>query len=174
MTSVGGIVRRSKPILDLLLVVPVVALFAASALPLLETQWWAFRLLAFPRLPELIAIVSAMGFVAIFVRRRGLLKFALESLSLVALAINGWILWPYASIHGTEPMECDEAFRLTVMVANVQLGNRRSDDLIAMVQRQKPDLFVAMETDEWWLRKLQVLTKAMPHIEQRSPVPIMA
>ena len=154
-------------ILRWLVALVVVLLFAVSVAPLVETQWWAVRLLAFPRLPETIVIVIAILLVPLLIRGRLLLLLGVEAVAVAALAINIWTLWAYSPLQSALSRSCSPQARLSVMIANVQLGNRESGPLIDMVEQQKPDLFLAMETDEWWDDKLKVLAKTMPNATQK-------
>ena len=154
-------------ILRWLVALVVVLLFAVSVAPLVETQWWAVRLLAFPRLPETIVIVIAILLVPLLIRGRLLLLLGVEAVAVAALAINIWTLWAYSPFQNALSRSCSPQARLSVMIANVQLGNRESGPLIDMVEQQKPDLFLAMETDEWWDDKLKVLAKTMPNATQK-------
>jgi len=49
------------------------------------------------------------------------------------------------------------------MVANVLMHNRETDRLFAMIERHQPDVFLALETDEWWCERLDAATSAFPH-----------
>ena len=53
------------------------------------------------------------------------------------------------------------------MVANVQLGNREASRLLAAVDRETPDLLLALETDAWWDEALRPLEVSMPHTVQK-------
>jgi endonuclease/exonuclease/phosphatase (EEP) superfamily protein YafD len=146
--------------------VATVLLAVATVLPLVQTQWWAARLLDFPRL------YWAGGLVACLVGSFGLLRafrrsaLALICLAAVALAINVTILWPYRPGVAARDEACPAEQRLSVLIANVQLGNRTSETLLAAVQAAEPDLFLAMETDGWWADALAPLRRSMPHMVQ--------
>jgi len=142
-------------------------LAAASLVPLIPTEWWAVRLLDFPRLPFAGGLL-AVG-LALFPFLRGAPGSTLPALALVtlALAVNAWILWPYRPTGGMRVEECPVERRLSVLIANVQLGNRNAAPLVEAVGREEPDLFLAMETDTWWDEALKPVLAAMPHALQR-------
>ncbi|MGX9983072.1 endonuclease/exonuclease/phosphatase family protein [Methylobacterium fujisawaense] len=149
------------------LVLIALVLSSASLVPLIQTEWWAVRLLDFPRLPFAAGLL-AVGFALLpFLRRAP--RSALPALALVslALAVNVWILWPYRPTGGTRVDECPVERRLSVMVANVQLGNRDAKSLVETIGREEPDLFLAMETDAWWDAALKPVLESMPHVLQR-------
>ena len=149
------------------LLVLAVALSAASLIPLVPTEWWWVRLLDFPRLPFTVVLL-AVGL--------GLLCYLWESpkstastlaLVAVALTVDAWVLRPYLPTGGLSVDACPVERRLSVMVANVQLGNRRATQLVEAVARNEPDLFLAMETDAWWDEALKPVLAEMPHTLQR-------
>jgi endonuclease/exonuclease/phosphatase (EEP) superfamily protein YafD len=85
----------------------------------------------------------------------------------VALAVDARILWPYIPAQGFSVDECPAEHRLSVLVANVQLGNRDARSLVEAVGRVEPDLFLAMETDTWWDEALKPMLASMPYALQR-------
>ncbi|SFM81713.1 Uncharacterized conserved protein YafD, endonuclease/exonuclease/phosphatase (EEP) superfamily [Methylobacterium pseudosasicola] len=143
------------------------ALSAASLVPLIPTEWWWVRLLDFPRLPFAVGSVAVGLALLPFTRRAPRLTLAALALVSLALAVNVWILWPYRPTGGTRADECPVERRLSVMVANVQLGNRHAQPLVEAVGREEPDLFLAMETDAWWDAALKPVQESMPHVLQR-------
>lgn len=142
-------------------------LAAASLVPLIPTEWWWVRLLDFPRLPFAAALV-AVG-VGLLMCLRGAPRSSGSALALVVigLAVNGWILRPYLPTQGLSVDSCPAERRLSVLIANVQFGNREAGPLLAAVRRTEPDLFLAMETDAWWEERLKPVAEAMPHTLKR-------
>ncbi|WP_155773795.1 endonuclease/exonuclease/phosphatase family protein [Methylorubrum extorquens] len=110
----------------------------------------------------------ALGFVLLFFLRRSPRSTA-STLALVAiaLAVNGWILRPYLPTGGLPVDACPAERQISVLIANVQLGNREARPLVEAVRRAEPDLFLAMETDAWWDEALKPLLASMPHALQR-------
>ena len=86
---------------------------------------------------------------------------------IAALVTNAIILWPYWPSHGTAVASCPAERTFSVMIANVQLGNRKSAPLLQALADQKPDLFLAMETDEWWDGALRPVAADMPYTVQK-------
>ena len=125
------------------------------------------RLLDFPRLP-LAAALAAVGIGLLFFLR-GAPRSTAPVLAIVvcALVVDVWVLWPYLPTHGLRVDACPAGRRLSVLVANVQLGNRNAKPLVEAVERTEPDLFLAMETDAWWNEALKPVLASMPHALQR-------
>lgn len=130
-----------------------------------SNQWW-IRLLDFPRVLALIAIVViAIGCLA-FARRR-------HRWVLVALAIAGgfqlWRIYPYIPGAPSEvarigvettadARSCFKAFAL-----NVLQSNRDYRLVIAAIEREQPDIVLLVETDQKWLNALAPVLGGYPH-----------
>lgn len=156
-----------RPALAGLVSLLIAILVAVSALPLLDSDVWFVRMADFPRLQIMTALV-VLVFASVFLLRRRAVFLA--ALLLPALAATGWhaaTLWPYRSFAPPPAASCDPSRTVKVMVANVQLGNRTAAPLVAMVKHEKPDIFLAMETDEWWDGQLAELDETMPHTVSR-------
>ena len=125
-------------------------LIVASLVTVIETEWWAIRLLDFPRL-QFAAALMLLGLAFLFFLRRWPWLTAVFLFSIV-IALLGHIvtLWPYRPGGENFLAQCPAERRLSVMIAKVLLGNRNAAPLLAMVEREEPDLFLAMETDAWW------------------------
>ena len=170
----------SKPLAALrgILCVVALALAAVTFLPLVETDRWWVRVLDFPRLQVTIAIAAT--FVALLALARFRTPFTL--LALLALVAAGtWNAVQLAPVtlrpalgptrgpaFAATSADCPAA-TFTVMVVNVQRGNRRADALVEIVRRVRPDILVAQETDGWWNERLAVLSDLLPHAAQALP-----
>ncbi len=99
----------------------------------------------FPRLP-FAAALTAVGFcLALFLRIAPRTIGSALALVAVAFVVNATILWPYLPTGATRPDACPTERRLSVLVANVQLGNQIAEPLVDIIERVEPDLLLAME-----------------------------
>lgn len=90
---------------------------------------------------------------------------AVLAVMLVAGGYHLWKLFPYAPAAGTMAVgvvDCPSDRRVSLMLANVELRNRQAQPLLDMVARVDPHLFLAMETDAWWDRRLSTLAGQYP------------
>ncbi|MBN7826711.1 endonuclease/exonuclease/phosphatase family protein [Bowmanella dokdonensis] len=140
-------------------------LVAFCLIPLLHSEAWYVRALAFPRLQ-----FSALALLML------LLEFALLDLTRPASALlicvsaailfyqARWIL-PYTPLFDTEvkaaPAETNPT--LSIIAANVYTPNRNAAKLIEIVRREKPDILVTLESDQWWQDQLDALLPSYPH-----------
>lgn len=146
-----------------LLAVIAIGLIGATLLPFIETKWWFVRLLDFPRVLFGLGLVLAALALAPFAGRFPRATLTLELGVLAALGTNAAVLWPYRPGQRAVAADCPVERTLSVMIANVQLGNRDAAPLLDTVAREKPDLFLAMETNEWWDKALAPVARDMPN-----------
>jgi endonuclease/exonuclease/phosphatase (EEP) superfamily protein YafD len=150
-----------------LLVLLTVGLVLLSFGALVETNIWWTRMTDFPRLQYLIALTVMLVLVAISRPIDGRLRVTLAVLILLALGYNAMKLFPYFVPNDVRELACNEGQEFSVLVANVKKGNREADALVRLVERESPDLFLALETDEWWDARLTALGEQMPHTAKR-------
>ena len=136
-----------------------IALGLLSLLPLIEWNSWWIRILDFSRLHFLIALVLVLGGYAFVWSRRPASWLALL-IALGGVAYNAYKLVPYQGLHAEMALPaagCADT-RLSVMVANVHYKLQDADELFRRVRAADPDLFLAVETDEWWDERLGELS----------------
>ncbi len=156
-----------KYIVAALLVLATIALSLASFGALIETNVWWLRMTGFPRLQYLIGLVAVLILIAVARPVDGKIRLGLAALALLAVGYNTMKLFPYFVLNDSPKLACEDDEEFVVMVANVKKGNRSAEQLIRLVENQGPDLFLALETDEWWDAQLAVLDSQMPHKAQR-------
>jgi endonuclease/exonuclease/phosphatase (EEP) superfamily protein YafD len=156
-----------KYVVAALLVLATIALSLASFGALIETNIWWLRMTDFPRLQYLIGLVVVLVLIAVARPVHGKIRLGLAALALLAVGYNAVKLFPYFVPNDSPELACEEDEGFVVMVANVKKGNRSADELIRLVENQGPDLFLALETDDWWDAQLAVLDGQMPHKAQR-------
>ena len=148
-----------------LVALAIVLALIVSLVPFVDTKWWLVRLLDFPRLQFGIVTLLLLVPLPFFSRAHPRTVLILAAAALAALGGDGYKLWPYRSFSEASLADasCPADRRLLVMISNVLLSNRQSQTLLDEVQAQKPDIFLAMEIDEWWDRTLQPLVADMPY-----------
>ncbi|MDF1585250.1 endonuclease/exonuclease/phosphatase family protein [Marinimicrococcus flavescens] len=148
--------------LHLLLAALAIVLVGASVLPALELDLWFVRMADFPRLQMLVALAALAVVLPFFLRQAPRSTLLLLAAVLAAGASHALTLWPYRPGGADFVESCPPEQRLSVMVANVLLGNREAQPLLELVRREKPDILLAMETDAWWHEALAPLEEEMP------------
>ena len=135
-------------------------------LPLWRHEAWWVRGGDFPRLQFAIAalILLAIAALVLDLSRPG--SWVVIAASLVCLLYQSWWILPYTPLYPKEVKAAAHADRdntLRIMVANVMTPNRNASALLAIVEANRPDVLVAVETDEWWQAQLDVLERDYPH-----------
>ncbi|EKE84481.1 endonuclease/exonuclease/phosphatase family protein [Idiomarina xiamenensis] len=155
--------------LTLLILTAVVAV--VTLLPLSRFSHWAIRGWDFPRLQ--LSVVSLALLVANFslAEVNDWWWLVILSQCLCLAYHSAWIL-PYTQLLPSQvkrlarlpQAQRQSASHIRVMCANVLESNRRSKRLLEIVHKQRPDILVAVETDDWWMDELDELTDDYPHV----------
>jgi endonuclease/exonuclease/phosphatase (EEP) superfamily protein YafD len=152
-------------VLRKLLILVAAVLIVLSFLPALPTNIGFVRMAGVPRAQLLVATLAVFVPLAWLARRRNVATLV-ALVGLAGAAVNHGIHLGSVSLRAAlteDAATCAQSF--TVLVANVQRGNRQAGDLIAMVRAARPAVFIAQETDEWWDRELSALADLLPHTE---------
>lgn len=119
----------------------------------------------FPKI-QLFAIglpaLVALGFIEFFkdTHSWGWLPVSALSLALLSLAIR---MGRYTSFYKYEALPGTGDTRIRIIVSNVLMTNRNSKKLLSLVREYQPDLFVTLETDQWWDNEISKLNDLFPH-----------
>ena len=137
-----------------------------TLLPLSGSEVWWIRAADFPRLQVAVVAgtalmgIAAMGDVTGW--RDGLMVAAL----IIAVTWQLFLILPYTPLWPTELGTANGdpgSGSLRLMVANVLMDNRETERLFVLIERHRPDLLLAVETDQWWCDRLEEATADYPH-----------
>ena len=132
-----------------------------------EDFWW-IKVLDFPRIQTLILAVIFLG-IFLWLRDDWGIWKVLFTLGLVtSVVIQVYYLYPYSglvspTVGGISRQAAPPQSTFDLMVANVYIHNRDVDDLLAIVDEVDPDMFLAIETNQWWENALQPLDESYPY-----------
>ena len=144
------------------------AMVAGTLLNLSRSPHWFVRGWDFPRV-QIAILAGAAGLVYAWCCVAGApLDWAF------LLAVLGCVLWQFARIYpytslGPRRVQrsrlagSDEPRRLRFLISNVQMENTGHDRLLALVRESDPDVLLAVETDERWVRALEPLAADYPY-----------
>ena len=139
-----------------------------TLLPILrQTAWW-IRICDFPRLQIVAGLVLSLGLALGLPAPGGVgHRFFVGSL-VVAILYQCRRIWPYTPLHRKQVADAarpadDNANHLSLMVANVLMYNRDASRCLGHIAHLRPDVVLAVETDDWWLSQLQRIEKDYPH-----------
>lgn len=143
---------------------------AGTLLSLSRRSHWIFRMWDFPRVQiATLAAASALAYRA--AAWRG--KRAERALIAADAAVVAWQFW---RIHTFTPLVCPTVQRATnnspdnrivLMMTNVLQDNRQFDRLVARIEAEDPDVVIAVEVDDGWMRALEPLTDRYPYVVRK-------
>jgi endonuclease/exonuclease/phosphatase (EEP) superfamily protein YafD len=145
-------VRRGSVTLAGLLQAAAILTIIATALASIDTRQHLVELFSHFRLQYLVAALLLL--IVFAVRRRALFSLLL----VIAVAINTSYVLPWYT--GDAPATGSTA--LKILYANVLSSNRDHDRLLALIEREGPDIIVLQEVSGHWLAALRVLDADYP------------
>lgn len=131
---------------------------AATAIPYLRKPQWWIRGFDFPRLQFAIAGSLVLAAYGPLVETPGDAIFA--GLLLLAVILQVFQIVPFTPLYKKQVLSSDErpsAVTVSFLIANVLMSNRRSRDLLQIIEDENPDIVLTLETDRWWDEELAPL-----------------
>lgn len=141
-------------------------LLVFTALPILRFDQWWIRIFDFPRVQICLVGILVLSLYLFFWKT--LRAWDLVMIGLLVLAVGYQLvrIFPYTILMPKQVVTAEtqtDAANFKLLVANVLMENRRSDQFLAVVRSYDPDVIVSMETDDWWEQALRPLEKNYPH-----------
>ncbi len=147
--------------MPLIIIATLVALLLLmTLLPLSRKTGWWIRDLDFPRLQIAIGALLLLAAQAIFLDWDEGTSAALLAITLGCLLYQAWWIIPYTKVFPFEVLAStggENAGRIRILTANVLTENKDADSLIALIREHQPDVFVTLESDQWWQDRLDTL-----------------
>ncbi len=160
-----------KTLYYLLLFLATLLIVATMASLLYETSLWCFKVLDFPRLPILVALVLCLLVFAFWTKKWSVATWLLMAGLLSASGVQGYMLLPYTPLAAESIAEAEEdevqGSTFSIMVANVLMSNRQANELLEIIRDKEPTFLLAMEVNDWWIGQLRVLHDAYPYRIER-------
>ena len=152
--------RTAPTWLKWLLGLVAVLLIAAVLIPIFETNSWWVRVFVFPQAQfAMLLVLVAIAVPFVFRMNRTGPKLLLASI-VGALLYQATYLLPFTPLWASNVRVADGCAaedRLRVLVLNVREGNEQADPILRLVEQVDPDIFLAVEVDDYWARNLQPL-----------------
>lgn len=143
---------------------------AATVVPLVKADYWAIRVFDFPRLQITAVFVVLLAVYAWAREDPGTADNLLLALLVACLVYQLWRIWPYTFLHSKQVQRVDAADpqrSLSILISNVLMTNRRSEELRALIRRHDPDIILTLESDGWWEQELREFEPSHPHTLRR-------
>ena len=132
-------------------------------------RWW-IRCTDFPRVQISTCLIAVLGAWLFLYGADGLLNNAFVLMLVGALTYQCIQIFPYTLLARRQVREVDTRnppASIRLLISNVLMTNRRVDEFLRVVGETQPNLILAVETDDWWDKELEVLSSAYPHFINR-------
>ena len=141
-----------------------------TVIPYLKLQDWWIRAFDFPRLQSFVLGCLLLLAELFFLDMTQPPSWALISITVLFLLLQGWWIFPYSPLANTEVKAVEQPQhnvgsqqRIRLLCANVLTPNRNSTALLELIQRYRPDILVTLETNQWWQQELAVIESDYPY-----------
>ncbi len=138
-----------------------------------RTVWWV-RVWDFPRLQQSAVALILLINSAFFLAADAYSTWILVSIQLLCGAWQFWWIFPYTPFAARtvkrykrkrDEKKVDEHIRL--LTVNVLEHNRHGVALTQIINDNRPDVIVAVETDEWWEEQFRDIEDDLPNVVRR-------
>lgn len=135
-----------------------------------DLPYWYSKVLDFPRLQYWVLATICLIIFAFLTRKWKWPSILLISGLIAAIAIQSIRIIPYWFGSKTVP-DANENFSeeksFSILLSNVLIDNRESAKLLELINDSDPDIFLAMEVDQWWLNELAILKQDYPYFMEQ-------
>ena len=135
--------------------------------PLSHCRYWWVRVWDFPRVQLLVIALFLTLAASYYELDAPLWVGCLQVITLSCAAYQLFWIYPYTALSRKQVEDAQPDWTgstLKVMVSNVLTPNRQASKLLALVEQEKPDVLVAVETDQWWEDQLKPLEQDYPWV----------
>ncbi len=145
-----------------------ILLIVVTVLSLLNAWFWFFKILNFPRVVTIIAMLVCLFFYLLLRENKSVFSLIFSSSLVVAIIIQCYIIFPYTTlapkkVASAKASEVSKESLLSIIVANVLMKNRESEGLLKMIEDKDPSFVLTMEVNKRWQNDLKVLEKRYPY-----------
>lgn len=145
-----------------------VLLILISLLPFIQNKHWVFRTAEFIKLQllplQVIAVVGSL----FFVENHSFLWY-IQGIQISLIGYHFYILLHYSKFWKTPrmPSKAQQAQQpIKVISCNVYQFNRDHQRFIDLITREKPDIFLTMESNAAWEKAMRPLEKEYPNFKK--------
>lgn len=146
-------------------------LAVVSLLPLSQRTHWLIRLWDFPRLQLTAVALGLLIASAVWLPIDSVMTWTLVAIQLTCCAWQLWWIFPYTPLaertvqrYKRERDEKSVEEHLRILTVNVLEHNRDAVELVRMINRERPDIIVAVEMDDWWEKQLTDIEDDLPNV----------
>lgn len=149
------------------LLIITIAILLFGFIPIIQQDFWAFRVWDYPRFQKFILVVILL--IVWFYMGWGRfqwLEITMISLLFILLAFLTYQIAPFTALGEKMIKDAENPAQgpsLSVMVINVYQYNKEFHKTIDLLERESPDLFVLVETDQPWADAIKPFQETYPY-----------
>jgi endonuclease/exonuclease/phosphatase (EEP) superfamily protein YafD len=144
-----------------------------TLLPLVNNDYWTFRILEYPRLQKLIfGVVVMIGCIAAH-DYIGNWVWWLLAINILCCAFLIGKIFPYTTFSPKEMKRVKLSNTdndIKIFTANVLQDNQQFDRMLQQIKQKDPDIIFLVETDQSWEQGMQTLEAHYPYL-LKQPLP---
>lgn len=155
--------------MELLLTIFSGLLILFSLLPFSQHQHWIFRAAEFIKL-QLLFLQSIVFILSFFLIKDRLTLWILQSIQLALMAYHAFILMRYTKFwrSRTFTRSAHSSRKIKIISCNIYLFNKEYHRFIELINKERPDIFLTIESNSDWERALRPLEAEYPEYEKVS------
>lgn len=135
-----------------------IVLLITSALPFIKNQHWIFRVPEFLKL-QILIIQIPIFFLSLLYFNESILLQVLNVIQLLFIIYHIFIFIRYTKILKKKPISkaSKSSESIKIISVNVYQFNTKFQKLRALIEKEKPDILLTMESNEDWEKALRII-----------------
>ncbi len=144
-----------------------VLLILLSLLPFIQHQHWLFRVAEFIKIQLVILQIIAFGITMIYVEDN-IWLWIVQAVQFALIVYHIYILMRYTKFWKKQkPSKTSfSSIKIKVISCNIHQYNSDYHRFIELIEQERPDIFVTMESNTDWEKSMRVLEKDYPYQEK--------
>lgn len=133
-----------------------------------DVSYWYTKIFDFPRLQYFIIGVVCLSLFLFLNHKRLKTWSTIFAFALLAVTTLHFLkIFPYYFGNKAVPdatlQEVTNQETVSILLANVLIKNKEAEKLLQIIDESDPDIILAMEINQWWIKQLQALKTDYPH-----------
>lgn len=144
-----------------------VLLIVLSVLPFIQNQHWVFRVPEFIKL-QLLVLQLITFTLTFFYSKENPLLWYVQAVQFGLIVYHIYLLMRYTKFWRTsqQPKSATRSDKVKIIASNVYQFNKEYKRLIDLIEKEKPDAFLTMESNSDWEQAMRVLEHDYPNHEK--------
>ncbi len=142
----------------------------AGLLPLIKKDHWTFRVFDFPRFQKFFLGLIILLIWVLTVRMYEIFDLAIICLLVTLMIYLIWQIFPFTPFGKKMIKDTaigDHQTPINILVTNIYQENQQFTKVITLIEKENPDLFLLVETDEKWADAISVFKEEYPNFIEK-------